>query len=179
MIPKIIAFVLLLGVCALGCKSDLQSNLYKWNYDSIDHSNELYLVQTDDRYGEWGGNTFVLRIYRENQTKQILMDYTEYEGKEGPRQPPHPDSIPSTILEWLEQEPIVKEKRRIEVSAKYQRLIADAIQELIELRINNAQFVAMSGVVNSVIYSDSSLVIRDYPSTDWKEFQIIRNEIEN
>lgn len=178
MIHKIISFVLLLSVGPLGCIGDQQSNLNKWNYHSIGYTNELYLMQTDDRYGEWGGNTFFLKIYREHETKQILMDYTEYEGREGPRQPPNPDSIPSTILEWLEQEPIVTKKTRIKVSAKYQRLIADAIQELIELRVNNDQFVAMSGVVNSVIYSDSSLVVKDYPSTDWEGFQIIRNEIE-
>ena len=99
------------------------------------------------------------------------------EGK-GPPQPPHLDSIPSTIIQWYEQEPIVMEKTRIKVSAKYQKLITDAIQELMELKLNNDQFVAMSGVMNSVIYSDSSLVIRDYPSTDWGKFQIIKNEIE-
>ena len=170
--------MLLLSLVPLGCKENQQSNLNKLNYDSISQSNELYLVQTDDRYGEWGGNTFFLRIYRENQTKQILMDYKEYEGSKGPPRPPHPDSIPSTIAEWFDQEPIAMEKTRIKVSAKYQKLITDAIQELMELKLNNDQFVAMSGVMNSVIYSDSSLVIRDYPSTDWGKFQIIKNEIE-
>ena len=164
---------------AIGCSYSVESKSANWNFESIQYQNELYLIQTDDRFGEWGGNTYLIKVYRENQTKQILLDYKEYGGRLGPPQPPHPDSIPKTYLDWLGREPVLNEKNRIKASETYLKLIADAIQELIEVRINNSEFVTMSGMVNRVIYSDSTLVIVDYPSTTWDKFQIVRNRIEN
>ncbi len=162
----------------MGCKNSVESDSHNWKFESIQYQNELYLIQTDDRFGEWGGNTYLVRVYRENQTEQILIDYKEYEGKAGPPEPPHPDSIPNTIIEWLDREPILKEKNRIKASDNYLKLIGDAIQELIEIRINNKEYAVMSGISNQVIYSDSTLIISDYPSTNWGRFQIIKNEIE-
>ena len=170
--------IILLNSLIVGCNNSVESNFNNWKFESIKYQNELYLIQTDDRFGEWGGNTYLIRVYRENQKEQILIDYKEYEGKAGPPEPPHPDSIPNTIIEWLGREPILKEKNRIEASENYLKLIGDAIQELIEIRINNKEFAAMSGVSNRVIYSDSTLIISDYPSTNWGKFQIIKNEIE-
>jgi hypothetical protein len=162
---------------AIGCNNSVQSNYSNWNFESIQYQKELYLIQTDDRFGEWGGNTYLIRVYRENQTEQILLDYKEFEGKPGPPQPPHPDSIPITILEWLEREPVLNEKNRIKANENYLKLIAGAIQELMEIRINNSEYVTMSGVVNRVLNSDSSLIIVDYPSTNWEKFQTVRNKI--
>ena len=162
---------------AFGCKNSTESDSTSWSFESIQYQNELYLIQTDSRFGEWGGNTYLIRVYREYQTEQILLDYKEYEGRLGPPPPPLPDSIPTTILRWFENAPILVEKTRIIASESYLKLIADAIQELIEIRINNSEIVTMSGVVNRVIYSDSTLIITDYPSTIWSKFQIVKNEI--
>lgn len=174
-----ILFFIVLYPFEIGCDHSDESNSTNWNFESIQYQNELYLIQTDDRFGEWGGNTYLIRVYRENKTEHILLDYKEYQGEAGPPQPPHPDSIPNTILEWLGREPILNEKNKIKASEIYLKLIADAIQELIEIRINNSVFVTMSGVVNRVIYSDSTLIIEDYPSTNWDKFQIVRKKIEN
>jgi hypothetical protein len=161
-----------------GCNNSVESASFDWRFESIQCHNELYLIQRDDRFGEWGGNTTLIKVYRDNQTDQILIDYKEYKGKEGPPQPPHPDSIPNSIIEWLEREPILKEKNGIKATDNYLKLITDAIQELIEIRINNKEFVAISGISNQVIYSNSTLLISDYHSTNWDKFQIIKNEIE-
>ena len=85
----------------MGCKNSVESDSHNWKFESIQYQNELYLIQTDDRFGEWGGNTYLIRVYRENQKEQILIDYKEYEGKAGPPEPPHPDSIPNTIIELI------------------------------------------------------------------------------
>ena len=168
----------MLNSLIVGCKNSVESDSHNWKFESIQYQNELYLIQRDDRFGQWGGNTYLIRVYRENQKEQILIDYKEYEGKVGPPEPPHPDSIPNTIIEWLDREPILKEIKRVEASDNYLKLIGDAIQELIEIRINNKGYPTMSGVSNRVIYSDSTLIISDYPSTNWDKFQIIKNEIE-
>jgi len=117
-------------------------------------------------------------VYRNNDSEQILLDYKEYEGKPGPPKPPHPDSIPRSVLEWIELDPVLKEINRVKANENYLKLITDAIQELLENRINNGESVTMSGVINNVISSDSTLVITDYQSTSWQSFQIIRNKIE-
>ena len=167
-------------MCSLviGCSTSVESNYSNWNFESIRYQNELYLIQTDDRFGEWGGNTYLIRVYRENQTAQLLLDYKEFEGKPGPPQPPHPDSITTTILELLEHEPVLNKKNRIKANESHLKLIAGAIQELMEISINNSEYVTMSGVVNRVLNSDSSLNIVDYPSTNWEKFQTLRNKIE-
>ena len=73
---------------------------------------------------------------------------------------------------------MLNEKNRIKANENYLKLIAGAIQELLEIRINNSEHVTMSGVVNRVLNSDSSLIIVDYPSTNWDKFQTVRNKIE-
>ncbi len=50
----------------IGCNNSVESNYSNWNFESIQYQNELYLIQTDDRFGEWGGNTYLIRVYRES-----------------------------------------------------------------------------------------------------------------
>jgi hypothetical protein len=171
--------IIVLCSFSIGCNNEIETNSSDWNFDSIQYSTELYLIHSDDRFGEWGGNTFFIRVYRDYQTNQILLDYKEYEGMMGPPPPPHPDSIPNTILEWYETMPVLFEKIRIKASESYLKLIADAIQELIDVKVNNSEFVTMSGKENKVIYSDSTLIIEDYPSTNWDKFQLIRKKLES
>ena len=56
-------------------------------------------------------------------------------------------------------------------------LISNAIKELLRAKVNNDDLVFQVGVRNRVVCSDSSIVIRDYPSTNWDTFHILKDKI--
>lgn len=169
----VIVFVLM----NIKCTNQSQAKIELWNFDSIQLNNELYLIQTDDKFGEWGGDTYLFRIYRSKQTNKLLIDYIEYKGKAGPPTPPDQDS--ELKFNWHSGQPKLFEKYGITTNAEYLSLISNAVSELIKSRVNNNEVITMSGVVNRVMYSDSTLIIEDYPSNNWNEFHILKNKVKN
>ncbi len=135
------------------------------------------MFQTDDKYGEWGGNTYFLKMYRDSNSEQLMIDYTEYQGKAGPPDPPEPNS--KEKIYWFTGQPILFESYRLIATKELKAIISSSIQELIAARINNDEFVSMSGVVNHVMYTDSTIIIQDYPSIKWNKFQETINKIKN
>jgi len=172
-----ISIIILIAVFAVGCGNEVNQKSTNWNFDSIQHNNELYLFHTDDRFGEWGGNTYVIKLYRPAQKEELRIDYKEYEGKAGPPDPPAPNS--NDKINWLSGQPIINEKLGLVATVEELKLISTAIQELILTKANNDEFITMSGIVNRIMYSDSSLIVEDYPSTTWEEFQKLKQKIIN
>lgn len=58
-------------------------------------------------------------------------------------------------------------------------LVEKAILELLNNKLRNPSGFPHSGIFNSVVSKDSSLVIMDYPSIDWKYFQKLKHELIN
>lgn len=170
-----ILFIILLSLFNTGCGNEMNSKSKIWNFDSIQYSNELYLFQTDDRFGEWGGNTYFIRLYRPNQKDSLRLDYKEYEGKVGPPEPPDVNS--NLKINWFSGQPVINEKLGIIATVEELKMISNAIQELLVTKVNNDEFVAMSGIINRIMYSDSSLIVEDYPSISWEEFQKLKRKI--
>lgn len=169
--------MLLIGVAfwIQGCQNSQVSD--SWQFESIRPSNELYLIQKNDKYGEWGGDTYLIKVYRERDESPLIIDYIEYQGMPGPPAPPHPDSIPNSYLEWLDQQPVSRSTRNIRASNEHRDMLSSAILELVNLRANNPEYISMAGISNQVISSDSSLIIQDYSSTEWKGFQLLRAKL--
>ncbi len=169
--------LILLFITLIGCGNKNNPNTYDWNFDSVQLNKELYLFQTDDRFGEWGGNTYLVRLYRSHQENKLKIDYKEYEGQVGPPEPPDPNS--SLKLNWFSGQSILNEVLGIDASNEELNLISNAIQELIKTKVNNDELVSMSGVVNRIMYSDSSMIVEDYPSTNWEQFQKLKHQLLN
>lgn len=167
--------ILLICILAIGCNNVEKPKEITFNYDSIGLNNELYLIQTDDRFGEWGGNTSLIRLYRMNEAPELQIDYWEYKGKVGLQAPPDPNS--ELKIDWFSGQPVLKQKLGILATNAELNLITMAIQELTIIKINNKPFPAMSGIVNRVMYSDSSYILEDYPSTNWEEFQSLKKKL--
>jgi hypothetical protein len=148
-----------------------------WNFDFINSKNELYLAHTNDKYGEWGGDTFIIRLYRNTQTKELQMDYTEYQGEAAPPKPPETNS--EIQNDWYIGQPIRFEKKKIIATSKYLKQISNSILELASIRLEHKDIPAMSGIYNRVLLSDSSLIIQNYPSKNWDSFHILKNTINN
>ena len=170
-----LSLVTLICLLNIQCTTKSQAKSKLLNFDSIQLQNELYLIQTDDKFGEWGGDTYLVRIYRGIQSGNLIIDYIEYKGKVGPQIPP--DSNSKLIIDWFTGQPILFEKKGTIANDEFLNLISNAINELIITKVNNGEFVAMAGVVNQVMFSDSSLIIRDYPSTNWDKFHILKNKL--
>ena len=124
-----IPVIILLTVFAIGCRTEVNQKSTNWNFDSIQLDNELYLFHTDDRFGEWGGNTYVIKLYRPSQKEELRIDYKEYAGKAGPPDPPDPNSK-DKINPYSEQ-PIIDEKLDIVATDEQLKLISLAIQNLL------------------------------------------------
>jgi len=172
-----ISIIIILTLFTLRCGNDISQKNTNWNFDSIQHNNELYLFHTDDRFGEWGGNTYVVKLYRPFQKNELRIDYKEYEGKIGPPDPP--DANSNEKVNWFSGQSILNEKLGIVATNEELKMISMAIHELLMTKVNNEEFITMSGIVNRIMYSDSSLIIQDYPSTIWKEFQNLKRKITN
>lgn len=168
-----------LGFLVLSCNDRDQSgsneisNLRENYLQSIDEWQELKLIQTDDRYGEFGGNTFIFLLYRESDSDALFADYKELEGSKEPPPPPNPDSI---IKPWYNYKPIV-EKKSLKLSTAEKKLVENSILELTVSKLANKDELSHSGISNSVINRDSSLVIIDYPSIEWSNFRKLRQSI--
>lgn len=141
----------------------------------IEFKEEFRLVQTDDRFGEWGGNTFVIRIYKDSKSKLILADYQEFEGS---MKPPHPPKSNERSTElFLESKPILVQKNNIRLTLNEKEIIEDAIIELVSHKRKSENEISHSGYYNSIISADSAVFLVDYPSIKWSYFQKLRKSI--
>ncbi len=170
-----ILFVTLLLLQNSGCSNQTENKVEAYNFSSIQSNTELIMFQTDDEFGEWGGNTYYLKMYRNGESKQLMIDYTEYEGKAGPPDPPDPNS--KEKINRFSGQPILFETKKVVANNQVLELISNSIQELTLAKLNNDEYVTMSGIQNQMMYTDSTLIINDYPSIKWDKFQEVINEI--
>jgi hypothetical protein len=142
----------------------------------IDWNQEVRLTQKDDKYGEWGGDTYLIKVYENSLNHSLLADYREFKGLDGPPPPPTNEELKS-ILSWDElRTPIVK-KDSIPVNYNEKELIDKAIRELLQRKIRSEHTVSHSGIHNQVILNDSTLIISDSPSFKWNSFQELKRSL--
>lgn len=171
---KIKVIAIILAFLIVSCDSKEKPKAGEIFLQSINEWQELQMIQTDDRYGEWGGNTFIFRIYKKTDSDLILADYKELEGSPDPPPPPDPDSI---IKPWYNYKPVVVEKNALKLSAAELELIQKSILELTIQKLENEDRISHSGISNVVIFQDSSLIIKDYPSIKWSNFQKLKKSV--
>jgi len=176
---------LVFGLALLSCKqnsntpfgpeSELKSNTV--HLKSLYRGQEILLIQTDDRLGEWGGNTFIVKIYMEEDSDTVVADYTELEGTMQPPPPPSPNASSDLIYSWFGHKSILTEVDEIILTENDKKIIEDAIIELTKSKITNEQPFSNAGISNSVIWKDSSLIIEDYPSIKWSNFLKLKKSL--
>jgi hypothetical protein len=182
---KKILLTFIIGVVFANCAnkkdeltSENQSDLEKAQSASeseleyIDRWNQIELAQTDDKYGEWGGDSDIILIYSDGEI--VFANYSRYLGSYAPTMPPKENEKPK---KWYEYKKLNRKIDSIELSGDQIGLIENAIIELTKTKINSETYPSHSGFVNSVISRDSSLIIRDYSSNEWKLFQRLKTSI--
>lgn len=138
----------------------------------IDRWNQIELAQTDDEFGEWGGNSDIILIFSDGE--KLYANYSRYLGTYEPPKPPKENEI---LKKWYDYEELESKIDSVELNSEQIELVENAILELTELKINSKSYPANAGIVNKVISRDSSLIIEDYPSKEWKSFQNLKKSI--
>ncbi|WP_417887965.1 hypothetical protein [Zunongwangia sp.] len=180
---KKVVLILLIGILFANCadknekletteinKSGNITSEKKLKY--IDRWNQIELAQTDDELGEWGGNSDIIIIYSDGE--KIYANYSRYLGSYQPPKPPKENEEPN---KWYKYKELEDKVDSIELNNVQIELIENAILELTKLKINSKSSFSHSGIINRVISRDSSLIIRDYPSKEWKAFQNLKKSI--
>ena len=124
----------------------------------IDSYQEIYLIQINDKCGEWGGDKEQVRIYKNRPSDKILLDYKKL--------------IINCDDPYSQKETAqLNEKDKIESNNEILELIEASIHDLIDQKLSNEQQISHSGIANYVISKDSTLIIKDYPSKEWSNFE--------
>lgn len=132
---------------------------------------EIELSHTDDKYGEWGGDTDLIVIYFDG--KKVYADYSRYLGDKIPPPPPKENEGPK---KWYEYQTLESRINNIELNENEKHLAEAAIIELLKNKLSN-NLIPVSGPINRVVTKDSSLIIYDYNSTKWELFQELKTEL--
>lgn len=144
----------------------------KVNLKYVDRWNQIELAHTDDKYGEWGGDTDIILVYSDG--KKYYADYAKYLGSYEPPKPPKKNDEPK---KWYEYKNLEHKIDSIELNLESLQLIEDAIIYLVKEKITNSSFPSHAGISNSVISRDSTLMICSYPSDEWKSFQELKTKL--
>lgn len=121
----------------------------------INHSNKLELRYMDGKCGEWGGNEQELIIYRDEFESPLLADYSEK------------TKICGTYNELKDSISI----KRIKINEEESNLIIESINELCKSKMPRENVPPPHGGISyHFMLSDSSMIIRDSPSVELKNF---------
>lgn len=124
----------------------------------------MVLSQTDSKCGEWGGDTEIVRVYQKNCSGNILIDYSVIIM-----------DCSDPIKQYSENKDVPV--KTIIVDKELETQIEQCVLELTKMKLNNSNYIEHSGIINSVIYSDSTLIIKDYPSKKWLTFENLAERI--
>ena len=184
-IMKNILLTLSIGILIAGCvdKNDELENSQSNNFDAsdndksaelryIDEWNSIELAHTNDEYGEWGGDSEIILIYSDG--KVYYANYAKYLGEPGPPEQPKEDE---EVKVWYEYKKLERKIDSVELTTEQLLLIKDAIYHLAKEKITKSSMPTHGGIVNSVVSTDSTLIIYDYPSDVWEPFQKLKKTI--
>ncbi|MEG3660194.1 hypothetical protein V5097_22480 [Arenibacter palladensis] len=148
-----------------------ETNILKnTSLEYIDEWNQIELAHTDDKYGEWGGDSDIILIYSDG--KNLYANYSKYLGS---RKPPAPPDLNKKPKKWYEYKKLDFKIDSIIIDKNKTDLVENAILELVKQKVYNSTSFSHSGIKNSVITRDSSLIINDFPSNKWLTFQKLKN----
>ena len=147
-------------------------NINKVELEYVDKWNQIEFAQTDDKYGEWGGDTEIILVYSDG--KKYYANYAKHLGSQEPLIAPIENK---EIKKWYEYKKLDFKIDSVKLDQNKIALVENAILGLVKQKIQNPSYISHSGIYNSVITRDSSLVIDDFPSGKWLDFQKLKNSL--
>jgi len=156
----------LLFIITFLCYIPIYSQNQEESLNSFGWCQEIELSQTDDKCGEWGGDTQIIRIYKMEckgivlaDFKQIIVNCTD---------PNSENSKSKTIV-----------KTAIELTISEKQLVEDCIAELTAHKKTSEKHIIHSGNLNTVKFKDPTLIIEDWSRFHWPKFQELSKTINN
>ena len=131
---------------------------------TIDYCTEIKLKNTDTKCGEWGGDITTIRVYKKDCKGEFYIDYTKTIM-----------NCEDIIGHYSHED--VDIFKTIQATDEERKLIEQAITELLKRKLSNNDFFGHSGIQNSVVFSDSTLIIKDYPSIRWSSFEKLVHQV--
>ena len=126
---------------------------------------EIELTSKDDKCGEWGGNLEIIRLFQKNCEGEF---YIEYKLRKM-------DCEVDPIIHYKRTD---FDKKKVVLSTiEDRKLIMTCIAELKEMNKSNTIKITHSGIVNEVKSSDSTIILKDYPSKEWLAFNRLKKRI--
>jgi len=126
---------------------------------------EITLSSLDDICGEWGGNLQIVRLFKKDCEGHYFIEY-------------------KLRTMDCESDPIIHYKRSdfdktkvVVATTADENLLWNCITELKEMSDSNPNFITHSGILNRAISSDSTINLRDYPSKNWRAFELLKESI--
>tara|TARA_R110000868_G_scaffold411291_1_gene702871 strand:- start:253 stop:912 length:660 start_codon:yes stop_codon:yes gene_type:complete len=162
-------------IMILGCTNNHSKPKIESKYSEqkilgiLDETSEIELLREDDKYGEWGGDIDLIRIYRYN--KNTYADYLRYVGRNIPL--PSPNEMEK---KWYEYKTLETKIDSIKLNINEKQLIEISIINLLKNKLRNEN-IPVYGIYNSAISKDSSIVVKDYNSFDWKSFVELKTSL--
>jgi len=150
---SLIATIIVISSCQTESKHDVLLH--------ITHSNKLKLRYMDGKCGEWGGNVQELIIYRDEFESPLLADYSEK------------TKICGSYSELKDSISI----KRIKINEEESNLIIESINELCKSKMSREKVPPHGGILYHFMLSDSSMIIRDFPSVELKNFAALVEKI--
>lgn len=124
----------------------------------------LIIKYSDTKCGEWGGNVEKIKIERKDYGKPLNALYT-YE------------KIDCSDPYNEKSQPNITKRKKVILNKVDEKLVLESILELVEIKLGRENIPSHSGIWNSVIIGDSTLIIEDFPSEFIENFGRLRNEI--
>ncbi len=134
-------------------------------FEYLEWCPNIQFIHINDNCGEWGGDKEIINIYKVECRGKILADY---------------EKITRNCSEDEDKQRENKiEKVYIELTIDEKKLVNECIEELIRAKLTNRTFITHSGIHNSIIFKDSTFIIKDYPSINWKTFENLKERLLN
>jgi hypothetical protein len=153
---KYCIFILAIFIGFLSChtkskkgKGDLV-NLNGIQYDT------LFLYHQGAHCGEWGGNQYKVKVFRQKPDKNLIAILKLIRMK----------CDESGISEYPD------------TTMYNENLIQNCLVELMKLQISNNSSVGHAGTYNAAWRSDSTFTLKDYPSRIWTNFDKLLKRFE-
>ncbi len=165
-------------ICSCNNSSETESVPIKKYLEGIDDYKNLFLVFNDGRYGEFGGNSYEIKIYKKRNDPRLFADYREYEATTDPPPPPDRNDYNSIMRPLYLRFPVIDSTIEIKINEFQKELAEKAVFELInnQLNVENA-IPGFYGESYFVYTSNYTLRISDGKPNNWKNYKLLKQSL--
>lgn len=162
------------------CKnaSETKSVPIKKYLAGIDDYKNLFLVLNDGRYGEFGGNSYEIKIYKKRNDARLFADYREYQATTEPPPPPDRNDYNSIMRPSYLRFTVIDSIIQIEITEIQKEIAEKAVLELISNQLNVENVVPGFYGESYLVYSSNyTFKIYDSKPNNWLNYKKLKKSL--